>query len=103
MAKLADLAEVIRSKNAGAFQITLDVMFPDAATFERVQASGVLCSKLIADLYRVPIDSVQLTVYPPANAIKATIPRRIPSGDIGDSDIYGAQQHAPLLSVEIPD
>jgi hypothetical protein len=24
------------------------------------------------------------------------------SGAIGDTDIYGAQQHAPLLEIEIP-
>ena len=33
---------------------------------------------------------------------KATLPRLIPAGDIGDTDVYGAQQHAPLLDVEIP-
>ena len=42
------------------------------------------------------------TPYPAGNAFKATIPRRIPSGDVGDTDIYGAQQHAPLLDVDIP-
>jgi hypothetical protein len=26
----------------------------------------------------------------------------VPAGDIGDTDVYGAQQHAPLLEVEIP-
>ena len=42
------------------------------------------------------------TEYPAGNAFKATIPRLIPSGDVGDTDVYGAQQHAPLLEVEIP-
>ena len=27
---------------------------------------------------------------------------RYVAGDIGDTDVYGAQQHAPLLDVEIP-
>ena len=31
-----------------------------------------------------------------------TIERRIASGAVGDTDVYGAQQHAPLLDVEIP-
>jgi hypothetical protein len=26
--------------------------------------------------------------------------RRLPSGALGDGDIYGAQQHAPLLDIE---
>ena len=35
-------------------------------------------------------------------AFKATLPRLVPAGDIGDTDVYGAQQHAPLLEVDIP-
>ena len=41
-------------------------------------------------------------VYDAANAFKATLPRLVPAGDIGDTDVYGAQQHAPLLDVDIP-
>ncbi|MFO0159088.1 MAG: DUF4387 family protein [Alphaproteobacteria bacterium] len=26
----------------------------------------------------------------------------MPAGGIGDTDVYGCQQHAPLLDVEIP-
>jgi len=32
MARLGDLARLIRSKNAGAFMLTFDVMFDDDAT-----------------------------------------------------------------------
>ena len=32
----------------------------------------------------------------------STIRRLIPSGEIGDTDVYGAQQHAPLLVLELP-
>jgi hypothetical protein len=45
---------------------------------------------------------VLFTEYPPALAWKATFPRRIPSGAVGDTDVYGAQQHAPLLDIDIP-
>jgi len=38
--------------------------------------------------------------FKPAKAIKATIERPIASGDLGETDVYGAQQHAPLLSLE---
>jgi hypothetical protein len=31
-----------------------------------------------------------------------TFERRIASGAIGDTDVYGPQQHAPLLDIEIP-
>ncbi len=46
--------------------------------------------------------NVLFTVYDAGYAFKATLPRRIPSGDLGDTDVYGAQQHAPLIDVMIP-
>lgn len=102
MAKLKEIAKACKSKNAGPFELTLDVMFDDLATFEKVRASGVINPALIARLYGVSESEVLFTVYPPALAFKATIPRRIASGAIGDTDIYGAQQHALLLDLEVP-
>jgi hypothetical protein len=39
--------------------------------------------------------------YPAALAIKIVMDRLVGSGDIGDRDVYGAQQHAPLLDLEL--
>ncbi len=103
MAKLRDMAKIIRSKNAGAYQLTFDVIFEDRETYEKVKKTGVINRKLFAELYRVPEDQVDFTEYDQAHAFKGTIPRWQPSGDIRDTDIYGAQQHAPLLDVDIPD
>ena len=102
MPKLKEIAKACKSKNAGPYELTLDIMFEDAATFDKVRKSGVINPNLIAKLYRVPVESVVFTEFPPALAFKATIERRIPSGAVGDTDVYGAQQHAPLLDVEIP-
>ena len=102
MPKLRDIASVIRSKNAGAFEITFDIMFADQNTFERVKQTGVINKQLFARLYRVPEEQCDFVTFDGAYAFKCTIPRPIPAGDVGDSDIYGAQQHAPLLSVEVP-
>jgi hypothetical protein len=102
MARLGDIAKACKSKNAGPFELTLDIMFEDAATFDKVRATGVINAALIARLYGVPESSVVFTEFAPAFAWKATIERRIPSGAVGDTDVYGAQQHAPLLDVEIP-
>jgi hypothetical protein len=102
MTKLKDIVKACKSKNAGPFEITLDIMFDDAQLFERVCQTGVICEELFAALYNVPAYKVLLTIYPPALAFKATIERRIASGDVGDTDVYGAQQHAPLLNIDIP-
>ena len=103
MTLLKNLAKVIRSKNAGALQITLDVMFADEATYLRVRDSGALGAHRIAGLYGLSHNEVSVIPYDVAYAIKVTIPRAAPSGDPTDSDVYGAQQHAPLLDIVVPD
>ena len=83
--------------------ITLDMMFEDEATYRRVRDSGMITPQRIAGLYGVSDNEVAVIPYDVAYAIKVTIPRLLPSGDPGDTDVYGAQQHAPLLDIEIPD
>lgn len=102
MTTLSDLTSVLRSKNAGALLCTLDLMFEDQSTYEKVRDSGVLTPSLIADLYGLSDNEVSIIPYDVAYAIKITIPRLHKSGDPDDSDIYGAQQHAPLLDIDIP-
>ncbi len=102
MPKIKDLAVICRSKNANPFLLTLDVVFPDRETFDKVQASAVFSRSLISQLYSVPESDVLLVEFPPANAFKATIPRLHGSGAVEDSDVYGAQQHGPLMEVELP-
>jgi hypothetical protein len=101
--KLIDLAKVVRSKNAGPFEITFDIMFDDAAKYERVKKSGAINAKRIAELYGVRLDDVLVCrPYDPAVAFKVTIRRPVGSGDIEDRDVYGCQQHVPLMSIPVP-
>ena len=102
MARIRDLARVCKSKNAGPFDLTIDIVFDDAALYQKVRASGVITEALFARLYDVAPKDVLLTPYDATMAIKATFPRLVPAGGIGDTDVYGCQQHAPLLDVDIP-
>ena len=100
--KLKDAARIIRSKNAGPFELTLDVFFKDRDAFDRVKASGRITSSLAASLYGVSEDEViSVTWFDPALALKITIVRALPSGSPGDTDVFGAQQHAPLLELSL--
>jgi hypothetical protein len=102
--RLRDIAKVVRSKNSGPYELTLDVLFADEATFRRVREAAVFTRESIAALYGVPPEKVlKLVHYEPAFAVKATLVRPLPSGALGETDVYGAQQHAPLLELEIPD
>jgi hypothetical protein len=99
--KLSDIAQVIRSKNAGPRRLTLDIMFGSDADYQRVVQSPALGPEVIGRLYRVPAESVTVLPYPVGRAIKIVMARRIMAGDPGDFDVYGAQQHAPLLGIEL--
>ena len=100
--RLSEIARVIRSKNAGPFEITFDIIFSDRTTYERVKRTGLIGRNLFSRLYRVPEEHCDFLCFDGACAFKCTIPRPIAAGDIGDSDVYGTQQHAPLLTVEVP-
>lgn len=102
MPKLRDIAKACKSKNAGPYFLTLDIMFDDVQMYEAVKRTAVINRELFAELYKVPLDEVLFTEYPPGLAWKATLPRQVVSGALGDTDVYGAQQHAPLLDVDIP-
>lgn len=102
MDNLLDLASILRSKNAGPLNITFDIIFSDKETFNRVKNSKIINKKLIAKLYKVAEEDVLILEYGVVNAIKITIPRKCTSGDIVDTDIYGCQQHGPLLTIKIP-
>ncbi|SDV51532.1 DUF4387 domain-containing protein [Chitinasiproducens palmae] len=102
MPAIKDIASVCRSKNAGPFMVTLDIVFETDDLFDRVAATGVLTRERFATLYQVRPEQVQLTPYRAARAFKATLPRLVSSGDVGDTDVYGSQQHAPMLDLEIP-
>ena len=99
--KLTDIASVIRSKNSGPYELTLDIIFNEYSDFDKVRQGGFINEELICSLYNVtPEKIVSIVAFAPAKAIKATIVRPLCSGDLGETDVYGAQQHAPLLGLE---
>ena len=100
---LRELAKVIRSKNAGPYLITVDVIFSNKEVFECVKKSGALNQRTLASAYNLSPDAiVSGYIFEPGLAFKFTIKRQFVQGSIGDSDIFGAQQHVPLLDIYIP-
>ena len=103
MTTLSALARTVRSKNAGVDKITFDVIFPDRQTYEHVKRSQVLTRAKVASLFSIPDSRISDFVeFDPGCAIKFTIYRLVPSGSPGDSDIFGCQQYAPLLTLPVP-
>lgn len=103
MTSILELCKVIRSKNAGPFELTFDLIFNDEKVYEQVKNRGLISRQLFSELYQIPLEKVLGVYYfDAALAVKCTIRRSKGAGDIGDTDVYGAQQHAPLLKISLP-
>ena len=102
MTKLWQVTKLIRSKNAGPFELTFDVIFKDHVTYQRVRDAHLINAQWFAGKYRLKPEVVSIINYDAASAIKITIPRPVISGDIDDTDVFGGQQHGPLVDIEIP-
>jgi len=103
MDKLVDIAKVLRSKNSGPFEITLDILFDKKENYDRVVKSNVITIENICKLYGLKNEDItQIVFFEKALGIKVTYNRTVSSGTIKDRDVYGAQQHAPLMDLMIP-
>jgi hypothetical protein len=100
--RLCDLARIVRSKNAGPGLLTIDLFFNSEADYADAIAAEGLRAEAVAERYGVSANRVRRIPYPIANAIKITMDRPMTAGSPGDGDVYGAQQHALLLDVDIP-
>ena len=100
MKNILDIARVVSSKNSGPYELVLDIMLKDRQLFDALRTSGQFSPERIAKAYGVGVEEIRRIVwFEPANAVKVVMPRRIVSGAPGDADVYGAQQHAPLLGL----
>lgn len=102
--KLKELAPVIRSKNAGPFWYTVDVIFDNPKLYEAVKNSKIITKELIAKRYNnIPVENVSdIIFFDEGRGFKVNIKRPYSSGSPWDYDVLGMQQHAPMLDIEIP-
>lgn len=103
MTKLSQVSKVLRSKSAGPFIVTIDIFLKEMSVYQKIKDSGLFTKDLISKLYNVPKQDV-LGVYfvDQAQGIKVSIMKKIATGDPGCADYFYAQQHAPLLDLEVP-
>lgn len=102
--KISELAKVIRSKNASPFLSTIDFFFDDQE-YRLVRDSGALERQRVAVLLRIPVSSILgIHFHDVARGVKISVIKAggVASGDPDCTDVFGAQQYIPLLSLEIP-
>ena len=100
--RLYDLADIMRSKNAGPHLITIDVMFRNSRDVDRVLSSAEFTPRAIGRCFNLNEEDIQIYTHRSACAIKVTLPRvRASAGSFSDRDVYGAQQYIPLAGQEV--
>src|SRR4029077_11726683 len=89
-----------RSKNAGPFWLTIDIMFDDADAYRRARDAEIVNRAAIARLYNRNPAEIIVVNHDTALAIKVSFPRPQSSGSKHDSDAYAGPQYSPPLGLE---
>ncbi|WP_116997453.1 DUF4387 domain-containing protein [Desertimonas flava] len=98
---VGDVAELVRSKNAGPFWQTLDVFCDSDDAYRELADESLLTPDRIAALYRVDASAVRIFRLPDLRVIKISFPRPVSSGSANDRDVHAGQQHVPLLLMPV--
>lgn len=99
MARLGEIADRLRAKNAGPFWLTIDIFCPDAAAYARV-ARGLKTAE-VAALYDVPTQVLKRFDIAALNVVKISMPRPNVQGSREDRDMHASQWAWLLADLEI--
>ncbi|KAF5619591.1 uncharacterized protein FTJAE_11875 [Fusarium tjaetaba] len=105
---LSDLFRIIRSKNAGPYEITIDAMFASTEAYEAIKSSDFLSATNVAKAIGISEeDIIWIGFFDPAISFKVTIPRirsgkKKSAGGFMENDIHGSQEHIGLASLKLP-
>lgn len=95
MTTVAEIAQKVRSKNAGPFWLTIDIFCGSPDAYARLTES--LSTDRVAAAFQVPATTLKRFDIADLNVIKFSLPRPKIQGDIADRDMHGAGW-APLVA-----
>jgi Domain of unknown function (DUF4387) len=101
--ELWQVTKLIRSKNAGPFKLTFDIIFKDRESFDLVRGTPAMSAAAFAASYGVPEEQTEVFEHESVMAIKVSIPRPVSSGGVYDTDVFGGQFHSPLVRLTVPE
>lgn len=99
MDRVKDIAEKVRSKNAGPFWLTVDIFCGSDTAFEQVRDR--LQDTAVAALYGTEAQLIKRFDMPDLNVVKLSLPRPAVQGSVHDRDMHGASWAALLGEMEI--
>ena len=98
-----ELCSIVRTKNAGPFLFTLDIVFKERPVYEAMKEHRLLSRELLASAYGVAVeDVVVFEMFDNVMAVKGTFRRKIVAASPGDSDVYAMNQEVPALQIRFP-
>ena len=99
MPRLDEIAQKVRSKNAGPFWLTIDIFCGTDAAYETLVQS--LSTDRIAALYQQPVEVLKRFDIPDLKVIKISMPRPVVQGSRADRDMHASQWGWLLAELEI--
>ena len=97
--RLKDVAQKVRSKNAGPFWLTIDIFCGTPEAYEIVVEK--LKTSQVSKSFDTPEQTIKRFDISDLNVVKFSIPRPEIQGSIHDRDMHGASWAALLSEVEI--
>jgi hypothetical protein len=101
MPKVKDVCRHVRSKVAGPFWVTIDLMFDSQENYDRYFQSPVLGADSIGAIYGVDPAQVRHYPVPKLKVLKISYPRKTSQGGVEERDLHSGQQYTYILGLEL--
>lgn len=101
MPKVNEVCRHIRSKVAGPFWVTIDLMFDGQESFDRYHQSPALAAESIGRVYGVDPAAVRHYPMPTLQVLKISYPRAASQGGVVERDLHSGQQYTYILDLEL--
>lgn len=101
MTALADIAEKVRSKNAGPFWLTIDIFCGTPSRYEHIVNN--VPTDLVAKLLAVKAEEIKRFEVADLSVLKFSMPRPTIQGSRHDRDMHGAQWACLLQELDVAD
>ncbi len=96
---IGQIAQKVRSKNAGPFWLTIDIFCGNSKAYETI-VSGLSTERIAASLH-VPASTIKRFNIEELQVVKFSLPRPQIQGSIRDRDMHGASWAAMIAELEI--
>lgn len=101
MKTLKDVCRHIRSKNAGAYWVTIDLFFNEADSFARYVDNDAISNEAIGRIYQTNPLLVRRYTVRNLHVLKISYPRSSAQGGVVERDMHAGQQFVRLLDLPV--